>query len=95
MSDSWQERGAVAGPRDAAPARYGGVIVHIVLEHELHARGRIDSAAHHCVRGAIVGLVLLSANVFAEEAATVSLDPIVVTATRHEERAFDIPASVE
>jgi len=37
----------------------------------------------------------LSAPVWAQAEAPVPLEPIVVTATRHEERAFDVPASVD
>ena len=37
----------------------------------------------------------LSAPVWAQADAPVALEPIVVTATRHEERAFDVPASVD
>src|SRR6266404_8604768 len=37
----------------------------------------------------------LSTPVWAQAEAPVALEPIVVTATRHEERAFDVPASVD
>src|SRR6266550_4007729 len=37
----------------------------------------------------------LSAPVWAQAEAPIALEPIVVTATRHEERAFDVPASVD
>src|SRR5205814_7053509 len=43
-----------------------------------------------------VGTILsafLSAPVWAQAEASIALEPIVVTATRHEERALDVPAS--
>src|SRR5438105_13600689 len=40
-------------------------------------------------------LAFLSTPVWAQAEAPVPLEPIVVTATRHEERAFDVPASVD
>ena len=40
-------------------------------------------------------LAFLSTPVRAQAEAPVPLEPIVVTATRHEERAFDVPASVD
>ena len=50
----------------------------------------------HDVRAAVVASILLSAAVCAQPAAPPTpLEPITVTATRHEERAFDVPASVD
>jgi iron complex outermembrane recepter protein len=55
---------------------------------------RLQMMRIHWLVGTIFS-AFLSAPVWAQTEAPVALEPIVVTATRHEERAFDVPASVD